>query len=56
MQDTVKYAYKEPAYMNFRLKGTDLHSQIITKVLVYDTFIKNSGHREQLFMVPHSSL
>ena len=27
MQDTVKYAFKEPAYMNFWLKGTDLHSE-----------------------------
>jgi len=43
---TEKSAYTEPALRNFRLEGTDFHSPIFTKELVYYTFIRNTSYKK----------
>jgi len=42
--------------MNLRLYGTDLHSQFITKELVYYMFVRNYGQKEYIFIVLMSFL
>jgi len=46
---------RNPLIKNFWLE-TDFHSPIFTSELVHYTFIRNSGYKEQIFMVPMSSL
>jgi len=42
--------------MNFQLYGTDFHSPIFTKEPHHYAFIRNSGYKEDMFVVPLSSL
>ena len=52
---TVKSAYREHAYTEHP-DITDFHSLIFTKELVQYTFIRNSGYKKYISMVPISSL
>jgi len=53
---TLESAYKEPAYKELPVKRNWFYFSMFLKELVLYTFIRNSGYKEQFFMVPMSSL
>jgi len=54
---TVKYAYKKPAYIQLTVTRKSWFSfRIYSKELVHYTFIRNLGYKEHIITVPTSSL
>ena len=53
---TVKSGYKEPAYKELPVIRNWFSLPIFSKELVHNTFKKNFGYKEHIFIVPMSSL